>query len=207
MAGVLRLRRQAAHGRYQVLAAQGARLGHGLSLEQLGERGAAGDGGDATFGQKPGLGDAAAVKLQAQAHDVATGWVLDLGDSVGAFSLAHVARVLEVVEKLGRIGGHGRNSNNSSSLEVVLAAWCGAGDRVPLEKIVAQRGWQKVSAVRAGRVYCIRDEYLNTPAPTVMAGLKALAAAIRLDLFPAAKGLRRIALAVRPSQAKPGLVI
>ncbi|HEV2021700.1 MAG TPA: hypothetical protein VGQ94_04165 [Terriglobales bacterium] len=112
-----------------------------------------------------------------------------------------------MVEKLGRIGGHGRNSNNSSSVEVVLAAWCGAGDRVPLEKIVAQRGWQKVSAVRAGRVYCIRDQYLNTPAATLMAGLKALAAAIRPDLFPAAKGLRRIAPAVRPSQAKPGLVI
>ena len=49
-----------------------------------------------------------------------------------------------------------------------------------------------MSAANAGRVYCIRDEYLNTPAPTLLAGLKALAAAIRPDLFPAAQGLRRI---------------
>ena len=26
--------------------------------------------------------------------------------------------------------------------EVIVAAWCGAGDRVPLEKIILQRGWQ-----------------------------------------------------------------
>src|SRR5271167_238071 len=28
--------------------------------------------------------------------------------------------------------------------EVILAAWCGAGDRVPLEKIIEQRGWREL---------------------------------------------------------------
>ena len=28
--------------------------------------------------------------------------------------------------------------------EVVVAAWCGAGDRVPLQKIVRERGWQQM---------------------------------------------------------------
>jgi len=32
-------------------------------------------------------------------------------------------------------------------------------------KIIADRNWQKTSAARAGRVFCIRDEFLNTPAP------------------------------------------
>src|SRR5579859_7649344 len=32
--------------------------------------------------------------------------------------------------------------------EVLIAAWCGAGDRVPLKKIVAERNWQAVTAVR-----------------------------------------------------------
>jgi len=27
--------------------------------------------------------------------------------------------------------------------EVIVAAWCGAGDRVPLEKIIVERGWQE----------------------------------------------------------------
>lgn len=107
--------------------------------------------------------------------------------------------VAELVEAAGGdfLGEPGKQTDaegvRRADPELIIAAWCGAGDRVPLEKIVAQRGWQETSAARAGRVYCIRDEFLNTPAPTLLAGLKALAAAIRPDLFPAAKGLRRIA--------------
>src|ERR1700692_3141725 len=59
--------------------------------------------------------------------------------------------------------------------EVIIAAWCGAGDRVPLAKIIAERGWKDTSAARNSQVYCISDELLNTPAPTLVAGLRALA--------------------------------
>jgi iron complex transport system substrate-binding protein len=76
--------------------------------------------------------------------------------------------------------------------EVIIAAWCGAGDRVPLEKIVESRGWQQTSAARSGRVYCISDEFLNTPAPTLMHGLDALAHAIHPEFFPRTKGIRQI---------------
>jgi len=76
--------------------------------------------------------------------------------------------------------------------EVLIAAWCGAGDRVPLEKIVRDRGWDEMRAVREGRVYCIRDEFLNTPAPTLVGGLRALAATIHPERFPTAVGLQQI---------------
>jgi iron complex transport system substrate-binding protein len=76
--------------------------------------------------------------------------------------------------------------------EVLIAAWCGAGDRVPLEKLVRDRGWSKMSAVRNGRVFCIRDELLNTPAPTLVGGLRALAAAVHPQHFPQPDGLRCI---------------
>ncbi len=76
--------------------------------------------------------------------------------------------------------------------DVLVAAWCGAGDRVPLEKIVSERDWQATPAARENRVYCIRDEYLNTPAPTLLKGLDALAWAIQPELFPRTKGVRRI---------------
>jgi iron complex transport system substrate-binding protein len=78
----------------------------------------------------------------------------------------------------------------ASAPDVLIAAWCGAGDRVPLGKIVESRGWQNLPAVQAGQVYCIRDEYLNTPAPTLVRGLQALAAAIHPDQFPQVDGLR-----------------
>lgn len=77
--------------------------------------------------------------------------------------------------------------------DVVVAAWCGAGDRVPLEKIVARRGWEQIRAAQNGRVYCINDEFLNTPASTLIQGLHALAAAIHPAIFPAVEGLRAIA--------------
>ena len=76
--------------------------------------------------------------------------------------------------------------------DVVVAAWCGAGDRVPLEKIVHDRGWNQMQAAKENRVYCIRDEFLNTPAPTLVRGLRALAAAIHPEDFPQPQGLRCI---------------
>lgn len=76
--------------------------------------------------------------------------------------------------------------------EVIIASWCGAGDRVPLEKIIRSRDWEQLPAVENGRVYCIRDEHLNTPAPTLILGLHALAAAIHPECFPQVDGLRCI---------------
>jgi iron complex transport system substrate-binding protein len=81
--------------------------------------------------------------------------------------------------------------------DVIVAAWCGAGDRVPLEKIIARRGWEQTKAATNGRVYCINDEFLNTPASTLLQGLHALAAAVHPELFAMPQGLRRIALAAQ----------
>jgi iron complex transport system substrate-binding protein len=106
--------------------------------------------------------------------------------------------VAELVEAAGGefLGDPGAHSTAETILasdpEVVVAAWCGAGDRVPVEKMVRDRGWQAMRAVRDGRVYCISDELLNTPAPTLVRGLRALAAAIHPDAFPQPEGLRCI---------------
>ncbi len=106
--------------------------------------------------------------------------------------------VAELVQAAGGefLGDPGLRTSPESVLaedpDVVVAAWCGAGDRVPLEKIVRDRGWQQMRAVKAGRVYCVRDELLNTPAPTLLLGLRALAAAIHPDYFPQPDGLKCI---------------
>jgi len=49
-----------------------------------------------------------------------------------------------------------------------------------------------MKAFESGRVYSINDEYLNTPAPTLVKGLKALLSAIHPESFPQAPGLRCI---------------
>ncbi len=63
---------------------------------------------------------------------------------------------------------------------------------MPLEKIIADRGWQKLAAAQSSRVFCVRDEYFNTPAPTLLRGLDALAFAIHPELFPRPEGIRQI---------------
>ena len=106
--------------------------------------------------------------------------------------------VAELVEAAGGefVGEPGRQVDAQQIAgfdpEVLIAAWCGAGDRVPLEKNITGRNWQETSAARAGRVYCIRDEFLNTPAPTLLAGLDALAWAIHPEIFERTKGIRQI---------------
>jgi iron complex transport system substrate-binding protein len=106
--------------------------------------------------------------------------------------------VAELVEAAGGqfYGGPGKQISSdqvqAANPDVIIAAWCGAGDRVPLERIVIQRGWEELTAVQQGRVYCINDEFLNTPASTLIDGLHALASAIHPELFATTIGLRRM---------------
>ena len=109
-------------------------------------------------------------------------WVAELVVAAGGTFVGDPGRQISANEVLG------------ADPEVIIAAWCGAGDRVPLEKIVAQRGWESLAAAREGRVYCINDEYLNTPGPTLLSGLHALEAAISQREAP---GLRRITAIVQ----------
>ena len=106
--------------------------------------------------------------------------------------------VAELVEAAGGtfLGDPGRQAEaqviQALDPEIIITSWCGAGDRVPLERIVADRGWQSTSAAVSGRVFCIRDELLNTPAPTLIHGLETLAFAIHPERFPSTTGIRQI---------------
>jgi len=107
-------------------------------------------------------------------------WVTELVEAAGGTSVIAPGRTVSADEV------------SEADPEVIIAAWCGAGERVPLEKIAAERGWSHTSAAKSGRIFCIRDEFLNTPAPTLLRGLEALAWAIHPDLFPRPEGIRRI---------------
>jgi iron complex transport system substrate-binding protein len=104
--------------------------------------------------------------------------------------------VAELVEAAGGrfLGEPGKTTSAEvvadAQPEVVIAAWCGAGDRVPLEKIVEQRGWSNLPAARERRVFCISDELLNTPASNLIEGLHAIAWALHPELFLRPRGIR-----------------
>lgn len=107
-------------------------------------------------------------------------WVAELVDAAGGEFLGTPGKQISA-EEVARMDP-----------DVLIASWCGAGDRVPLEKIVLDRNWQRTPAARSSRIYCIRDEYLNTPAPTLLHGLEALAFAIHPEVFSRPEGIRQI---------------
>ena len=99
-------------------------------------------------------------------------WVTELVEAAGG-------------EFLGAPGAHTTaEAIAAADPDVMVFAWCGAGDRVPLARVVEQRKWQRLRAVRGHQVYCVPDEWLNTPAHTLMQGLACLAAAIHPAHFP-----------------------
>ncbi len=106
--------------------------------------------------------------------------------------------VAELVEAAGGkfLGEPGSKSNAetiaAADPDIMVMAWCGAGDRVPLERIIEQRRWQNLRAVRERQIFCVPDEFLNTPAPTLLEGLRALAGIIHPELFPTHPGVKRI---------------
>jgi iron complex transport system substrate-binding protein len=120
-------------------------------------------------------------------------WVAELVEAAGGNFMAAPGRQVSATEI------------SALDPEVVIAAWCGAGDRVPLEKIVAQRGWQNTSAAHHDRIFCIRDEFLNTPAPTLLRGLDALAFAIHPEVFPRVEGIRQITDVLSSTASNPSL--
>jgi len=89
--------------------------------------------------------------------------------------------VRELVEAAGGefLGEPGKTTTaeaiEQADPDVIVLAWCGARDRVPVDRVVAKRSWQHLRAVEAGRAVCIPDEWLNTPAPTLLKGLRAFA--------------------------------
>ncbi|HSY73184.1 MAG TPA: ABC transporter substrate-binding protein [Alloacidobacterium sp.] len=88
--------------------------------------------------------------------------------------------------------------------DVIVMAWCGAGMRVPLERTVEKRGWQHLHAVGERRVFCINEELLNTPAPSLIGGLHTLAAAIHPEIFDLAHNpqMRSINFEAEPSKLR-----
>jgi iron complex transport system substrate-binding protein len=108
------------------------------------------------------------------------GWVAELVEAAGGTFL-------------GEPGSHTTSEEVAASDPAVLIfAWCGAGDRVPLARVIEQRGWHHLRAVREGNVFCVSDELLNTPAHTLMEGLRCLGAALHPDRFPAHPRLMRL---------------
>ncbi len=107
-------------------------------------------------------------------------WVAELVEAAGG-TFAGMPGVPTTPERVGELDP-----------DYIVAAWCGAGDRVPLGKIVRERGWEQGKAARSRQVYCVPDPWFNTPAPTLLRGLNALVAILHPHRNLEMSGVRRI---------------
>lgn len=62
----------------------------------------------------------------------------------------------------------------SAQPEVIVLAWAATGDKARPQKSYQVAAWKDVPAIRNKRVYVVRDEWLNTPGPPLLAGAKEL---------------------------------
>jgi iron complex transport system substrate-binding protein len=72
--------------------------------------------------------------------------------------------------------------------EIIVLAWAGTGGRAHPEIVRKRPGWKNAAAVHAQRVHVVRDEWLNTPGPVLLRGLRALAAIIHPEIFGSPSG-------------------
>jgi iron complex transport system substrate-binding protein len=117
--------------------------------------------------------------------------------------------VAELVEAAGGryLGEPGAHTTAEAIAEanpdVLLFAWCGAGNRVPLDRVIAQRNWHHLKAVQERRVFCIPDQFLNTPAHTLLQGLACIAATTHPDLHPPHPDLIQLQLTEAEASSNP----
>jgi iron complex transport system substrate-binding protein len=63
--------------------------------------------------------------------------------------------------------------------EVIVLAWAATGAKAKAKRAYGVAAWKEVPAIRARRVFVVRDELLNTPGPPLVAGARALWRIIR----------------------------
>jgi iron complex transport system substrate-binding protein len=58
--------------------------------------------------------------------------------------------------------------------DVIVLAWTATGDRAKTSRAYGVKAWKDVPAIKNRRVFVVRDEFLNTPGPPLMQGVRAL---------------------------------
>lgn len=100
------------------------------------------------------------------------GWVEEMVRAAGGrFVPARGGRIVEAKEAL------------AAKPEVIVLGWAGCGMRVDARRVERRPGWDRLPAVRAGQVYVVSDEALNTPGPPVAAGTIQLAKILHPEIF------------------------
>jgi iron complex transport system substrate-binding protein len=93
-------------------------------------------------------------------------WVSELMEVAGGQDVFHEMR--EQALAANRVVDPGEVARRDP--QIILASWC--GKPVEIEAIRSRPGWDRISAVRTGRIYELDGGSILAPGPSVMAGLR-----------------------------------
>ncbi|HLC20882.1 MAG TPA: cobalamin-binding protein [Candidatus Methylomirabilis sp.] len=66
----------------------------------------------------------------------------------------------------------------------VVLCWCGTlQKKMDVAKVAARPGWERLRAVKAGRIHCLPEELFGRPGPRLVEGLEALARVVHPEVF------------------------
>lgn len=63
--------------------------------------------------------------------------------------------------------------------DCIICHWCGAGSRMDTSQVAKRPGWEKLRAVKEGRIYSINDSLLNRPGPRLVEGTQLLSTILK----------------------------
>jgi len=69
--------------------------------------------------------------------------------------------------------------------DLVMLCWCGTlQEKMNVSKVRERQGWERVRAVKQGRIHCFPEDLFGRPGPRLVEGLERLAQVVHPELFP-----------------------
>jgi len=69
--------------------------------------------------------------------------------------------------------------------DLVMLCWCGTlQEKMSVSKVAERSGWERLRAVKQGRIHCFPEDLFGRPGPRLVEGLERLAQIVHPELFP-----------------------
>lgn len=89
--------------------------------------------------------------------------------------LVHIAGGTEILGKRGEPSSEFDFKNlEKEDPDIIVCHWCGTGEKADIERVSIRPGWDKLRAVRYGRIFSVDDSLVNRPGPRLIDGTRML---------------------------------
>jgi len=104
-------------------------------------------------------------------------WVTDMSGIVGGYNVfSHIEKTSSTVQE---------SDIFEQNPDFLLICWCGEKMQSKMSEgqILGRPGWEEVTGIKEGRVYCLPEPLFGRPGPRIIDGLKMLAQIVHPEIF------------------------